>query len=77
MKILVGIISNGVVSFDSDLFSGSIRDPEKIKRLGQLEKLNYGDAVMADKEFLIQDEIAEVGASLVIPHFLLNAINIY
>ncbi|XP_046864346.1 uncharacterized protein LOC124458361 [Xenia sp. Carnegie-2017] len=70
MKALVGITPNGVVSFASDLFSGSISDPEIIKRSGYLEKLNYGDAVMADKGFLIQDELAEIGASLVIPHFL-------
>jgi len=35
-----------------------------------LEVLQPGDTIMADKGFLIQDELAAVGASLVIPAFL-------
>lgn len=70
MKALVGITPNGVVSFVSELYSGSISDPDIVKRSGYLEKLEKGDVVMADKGFSIQDDLAEVGASLVMPNFL-------
>lgn len=70
MKGLVGITPNGVISFMSDLYSGSISDLEIVKKSGYLEHLNKGDLVMADKGFTIQDDLASVGARLVIPNFL-------
>ena len=75
MKGLIGITPNGVVSFVSELYSGSISDPEIVKRSGYLEKLQRGEVVMADKGFLIQDDLAHVGASLVMPNFLKGKIN--
>lgn len=57
-------------SVKSELHSGSISDPDIVKKSGYLEKLQKGDVVMADKGFLIRDELAEVGASLVMPNFL-------
>ena len=70
MKGLVGITPNGVISFVSDLYSGSISDIEIVKKSGYLEKLNRGDYVMADKGFTIQDDLTTVGARLVMPNFL-------
>lgn len=70
LKSLIGITPSGVVSFCSDLYCGSISDPEIVKRSGFLEYLERGDYVMADKGFTIRDELAEVGACLVMPHFL-------
>ena len=70
MKSLLSIIPNGVVSFCSDLYCGSISDPEIVKRSGYLTPLNKGDLVMADKGFVIQDELASVGAKLTLPHFM-------
>ena len=70
MKALLGITPNGVVSFCSELYCGSISDPDIVKKSGFLSHLNRGDLVMADKGFTIQDELASVGARLVMPHFL-------
>ena len=36
----------------------------------ELEILQPGDEIMADKGFLIKDELASVGATLVLPKFL-------
>ena len=55
----------------SEFYTGSISDPADIvKRSGYLEKLKKGDVVMADKGFLIQDDLSHVGASLLMPNFL-------
>lgn len=70
MKGLVGITPSGVCSFVSDLYTGSISDKEIILQSGFLEKLSVGDGVMADKGFLIQDELAAKQAHLVIPPLL-------
>ena len=70
IKSLIGITPNGVVSFCSDLYCGSISDPEIVKKSGYLQHLNRGDLVMADKGFTIQDELASVGAKLALPHFM-------
>ena len=40
------------------MYSGSISDKEIVNVRGFLEKLNPGDAVMADKGFNIQDLLA-------------------
>ena len=70
MKGLIGITPSGVISFVSDLYTGSISDPEIVKKSGYLDNLNKGDWVMADKGFTIQDDLATVGARLVMPSFL-------
>ena len=70
MKGLIGITPSGVCSFVSDLYTGSISDKEIIIQSGFLDKLSKGDGVMADKGFLIQDEVAARQAHLVIPPLL-------
>ena len=70
MKALIGITPNGVVSFTSELYCGSISDPDIVKRSGYLQHIQRGDCVMADKGFTIRDELAAVGGRLVLPHFL-------
>ncbi|XP_068757544.1 uncharacterized protein [Montipora capricornis] len=70
MKALIGITPNGVVSFTSELYCGSISDPDIVKRSGYLQHIQRGDSVMADKGFTIRDELAAVGGRLVLPHFL-------
>lgn len=69
MKALIGITPNGVVSFASEIYCRSISDPEIVKS-GFYNHLHKGDLVMADKGFLIKDQLGRVGARLVIPHFL-------
>ena len=63
MKALVGITPNGVVSFASQLYCGSISDPDIVEKSGFLKYMQKGDLVLADKGFLIQDQLAAHGAS--------------
>ena len=51
MKSLLGITPNGAVSFVSELYSGSISDPDIVKKSGYLVYIQKGDVVMADKGF--------------------------
>ena len=60
----------GVVSFLSDLYTGSISDKELTKSSGLYEFLCHGDDVMADKGFDIKDDLAKYGVTLNIPAFL-------
>ena len=68
MKSFLGITPNGVVSFCSDFYCGSIS--EIVKQSGYLTHLSKRDLVMADKGFVIQDELASGGAKLTLPHFM-------
>ena len=70
MKSLVGITTSGVIGFASELYPGSITDKEIKVKSGFLALLEQDDEIMADKGFLIQDELAPVGATLIIPAFL-------
>lgn len=70
MKALIGIIPNGVVSFASELHCGSISDPEIVEKSRFYTHLHKGDVVMADKGFLIRDQLTTAGARLATPHFL-------
>lgn len=70
MKCLIGITPSGVTGFVSELFPGSTTDKEITVMSGLLTKLQHGDEVMANKGFNVQDELASVGVSLVIPGLL-------
>ncbi|XP_046576521.1 uncharacterized protein LOC124284492 [Haliotis rubra] len=67
LKGLIGITPNGVVSFVSDLWSGAISDRQITIESGILNLCEFGDAVMADKGFLISDLITPKGLHLIIP----------
>ena len=69
-KGLIGISPWGSVSFVSQLYTGSISDKAITLVSGILDLIEAGDEVMADKGFLINDLLARVQASLVIPPFL-------
>ena len=60
------------MTFISQLFDGSISDREIVSRSGFLEpSLSNGqDSVMADRGFVIYDELKELGVLLNIPCFL-------
>ena len=66
-KALAGITPSGAFSFISPLFGGSISDRELVLRSGLLDKLEAGDAVMADKGFNIADILEVKGIALNIP----------
>ena len=68
-KLLVGITPTGVISFIPPLWTGSISDKEIVKQSGLVNLLEEGDAVMADKGFLIRDILAFKKVKLVSPAY--------
>ncbi|XP_063059206.1 uncharacterized protein LOC134452647 [Engraulis encrasicolus] len=71
LKALVGVAPNGVMTFVSDLYGGSISDKAITADSGVLEQLVPGDMVIADKGFTIRNILPE-GVSLNIPTFLVD-----
>ncbi|CAC5418439.1 unnamed protein product [Mytilus coruscus] len=68
-KFLVSITPTGAISFLSKAFGGRTSDKVITQRSGYLDKLEHGDQVLADRGFLIAEELASRNASLVIPAF--------
>ena len=71
-KILIGCTPNGVISFISPMYVGSISDVELTRVCGFLEKIEgkRGISVMADRGFTIKDMLNDIGVELNIPPFL-------
>ena len=71
-KFLIGCTPNGVISYVSQLYVGSISDVELTRRCGFLETLagKSGASVMADRGFTIRDLLNDVGVELNIPPFM-------
>ncbi|XP_037627586.1 uncharacterized protein LOC119489349 [Sebastes umbrosus] len=67
MKYLIGITPAGAVCFLSDGFGGRVSDKMMASESGFLGKLEHGDVVLADRRFLLREELASVGATLKIP----------
>ena len=68
IKFLVGISMNGGINFVSCAWGGRTSD-KKITCDELLGKLNPGDALMADRGFLIEDELRQRGCKLYMPAF--------
>ena len=68
-KVLTGVAPNGVLTYISNLYPGSISDKEIVQQSGLLRHFVPGDLILADKGFLIQD-IVPTGVSVNIPPFL-------
>jgi hypothetical protein len=69
IKILVGIAPTGSVVFVSRAFGGRTSDKVITQRSGFLDLVEYGDLVLADRGFLIGEDLAARNASLLIPSF--------
>ena len=71
-KFLIGCTPNGVVSYVSPLYVGSVSDVELTKVSGYLDTLDgkAGSSVMADRGFTVRDLLAEKGVGLNIPPFM-------
>ena len=65
-KVIVGVAPNGVISYVSNLYPGSISDKAIVQQSGFLNHLTAGDMVLADKGFVIQDLVPN-GVSVSIP----------
>ena len=61
-KSLVGISPEGVITFVSSLFPGSISEKELIRQSGILDLLEPGDSVMADRGVNIEEDLLLSGA---------------
>ena len=69
IKYLIGITSSGAVSFLSAGWSGRASDKEITLNSGFLDKVTFGDCVLADRGFLIEEKLATRGAVLRVPAF--------
>lgn len=68
---LIGIAPCGSISFVSQLYTGCISDRDITVRSGLLLlPFDYGDSIMADKGFNIQDLLDNIGVKMNIPPFL-------
>ena len=67
---LIGISPGGAITFNSQLYTGSISDRKIVLRSGLLDlPFQEKDSIMADKGFTIQD-LLPLGVSLNIPPFV-------
>lgn len=71
MKTLIGLAPNGVITYVSDLYSGSTSDKAITADCGVLDYLQPGDLVLANKGFAIQD-IVPPGVTVNTPSLLAN-----
>ena len=70
-KVTVGVAPIGVITYVSNLYSGSISDKAIVQQWGFLNHLTARDMVLGDKGFVIQDLVPN-GVSVNIPPFLNN-----
>ncbi|CAN7975172.1 unnamed protein product [Ixodes persulcatus] len=73
IKLLIGIIPNGMISFVSKIYGGRHSDSHIRVNSGFLSLVQPGDVVLSDKGFpSIRTSMAEKGAVLVMPPFSLG-----
>ena len=68
-KLLIGITPDGVISFVPPLWTGLVSDKEIVRGTGLIDFLEEGDAVMADRGFLIRDLLTFKKIYLISPAF--------
>ena len=69
VKVLVAISPTGAVSFISKAYGERTSDKVITQRSGFLDLIEHGDLILADRGFLITEELAAKGAQLAIPAF--------
>ena len=72
LKTIIGVNPRGVVTFISDSYGGSASDRQVTERSELMDnsKWSDGDAIMADRGFLIQDLFCSKNVRVNIPTFL-------
>ena len=70
IKYLIGITPWGVASFLSAGWGGRASDQEITLNFDFLDKITFGDCLLADRGFLIEEELATRRAVLRIPAFI-------
>ena len=71
-KFLVGVTPSGYVAFVSDVLGGRARDKHITLSSKLLDSMEPGDAVMADRGFLIDDDLKARGITLIRPAFVVQ-----
>ena len=69
MKVLIVVAPTGAITFISKAWTGRVSDKVITQKCGFLDHIEYGDVVLADRGFNIQDDLAVIGARLEIPSF--------
>jgi hypothetical protein len=69
LKLLIAINPCGAITFISRAFGGRVSDKVVTQRSGFLDLMEHSDVVLADRGFLIRDELACRAATLKIPAF--------
>eukprot|EP00112_Aurelia_sp_Birch-Aquarium-sp1_P012053 Seg253.27 transcript_id=Seg253.27/GoldUCD/mRNA.D3Y31 product="THAP domain-containing protein 4" protein_id=Seg253.27/GoldUCD/D3Y31 len=69
IKYLIGISPAGAVTFLSEGWGGRVSDKQITLESGFIWKVYPGDCILADRGFLIDEDLAQRGAFLKIPKF--------
>lgn len=69
LKVLIAVAPTGAITFISKAWTGRVSDKVITQKCGFLDHIEYGDVVLADRGFNIQDDLAVIGARLEIPSF--------
>ena len=69
MKVLIAVAPTGAIIFISKAWTGRVSDKVITQKCGFLDHIEYGDVVLADRGFNIQNDLAVIGARLEIPSF--------
>jgi hypothetical protein len=67
IKYLIAITPRGTICFLSPGMGGRASDKCVVKDSGFLDEIQPGDVVMADKGFLIEEDLISAGAKLAVP----------
>ena len=69
LKLLVGIMPTGAITFRSSLYGGAISDVNIVRKSGLLDLIEEKDDIMADKGFTIRHLLLPKKATLNLPAF--------
>ena len=69
VKVLIAIAPTGAITFISKAWTRRVSDKVITQKCRILDHIEYGDVVLADRGFNIQDDLALIGARLEIPSF--------
>lgn len=68
-KYLIGITPQGAISFISKGWGGRVSDKYLTEHSGLLDKLMYGNLILADRGFTVSESVVMAGAQLQMPAF--------
>ena len=69
VKVFFAVSPTGSIGFISKAWSGRVSDKEITQKCGFLNLLEYGDEVLADRGFSVDDDLAVCGAKLLLPSY--------